>query len=78
MDQGLVTLRNKNEPEEECRVLDDEECGVELLKEGSIQQCWQSGCGEQQISGTVSAHWPCCNCYLLKQLLAPCKIKQNT
>ena len=37
-----MTVRNRNEPELECRALDDRECDVELLKEGYIQQCWQS------------------------------------
>lgn len=42
----------EQEPEQESRALDDEECGVELLKKGYIQERWQSGDNEQQISGT--------------------------
>ena len=38
-----MTVRIRNEPEQECRELDDEECDVELLKQGKLQQRWQSG-----------------------------------
>ncbi len=37
-----MTLQKSNESELECRALDDKECEEEVLKEGYIQQCWQS------------------------------------